>query len=107
MAFDSRSAQRFQRPVAAKSRLKGSTAKRRNATHNVKPRPDHVRAKCSASRRVDAGARESQLAVACYRRASRWADAVREGLDPDIARFIRDQAAAWQLIANELAGRGG
>jgi hypothetical protein len=53
------------------------------------------------------GADESRLASACYRRASRWADAVREGLDPDIARFIRDQAAAWQLIANELAGRGG
>jgi hypothetical protein len=57
----------------------------------------------SAHRRVDAGADESRLALACYRRASRWADAVREGLDPDIARFIRDQAAAWQLIANELS----
>jgi hypothetical protein len=41
-----------------------------------------------------------QLAALCHRRASKWADAIREGLDPDIARFIRDQAAAWQLLAN-------
>lgn len=27
------------------------------------------------------------------------ASAIREGLDPDIARFARDQAAAWQLLS--------
>ena len=45
-------------------------------------------------------ANEQRLAVLCQRRASKWADAIREGLDPDIARFIRDQVAAWQLLAN-------
>jgi hypothetical protein len=66
-----------------------------------------TRAKCSRFQKVDGCADENQLALACYRRASRWVDAVREGLDTDIARFIRDLAMAWQLIANELAGRGG
>jgi hypothetical protein len=53
------------------------------------------------------------LAALCHRRASLWADAIREGLDPDIARFVRDQAAAWRLVATSytrfagdaLAGR--
>jgi hypothetical protein len=30
---------------------------------------------------------------------SKWAGALREGLDPDIARFIQDQAAARRLLA--------
>ena len=44
-------------------------------------------------------ANKQRLAALWHRRASKWADAIREGLDPDIARFIRDQAAAWQLLA--------
>jgi hypothetical protein len=44
-------------------------------------------------------ANEQRMAALCLLRASKWADAIREGLDPDIARFIRDQAAAWRLMA--------
>jgi hypothetical protein len=44
------------------------------------------------------------MAALCRRRASDWADAIRDGLDPDIARFIRDQATAWRLLANTYAG---
>src|ERR1700677_1866151 len=29
--------------------------------------------------------------------------AIREGLDPDIVRFARDQAAAWQLLSASQA----
>jgi hypothetical protein len=43
------------------------------------------------------------MAALCQRRALRWADAIREGLDPDIARFVRDQAAAWRLLASSYA----
>jgi hypothetical protein len=53
-----------------------------------------------SSRRAARIANGQWLAALCNRRASKWADAIREGLDPDIARFIRDQAAAWQLLAN-------
>jgi hypothetical protein len=52
-----------------------------------------------SSRRAARIANEQRMAALCHRRASKWADAIREGLDPDIARFIRDQAAAWQLLA--------
>src|ERR1700677_904573 len=31
------------------------------------------------------------------------ASAIREGLDPDIVRFARDQAAAWQLLSASQA----
>ena len=44
------------------------------------------------------------MAALCQRRTSDWADAVRDGLDPDIAHFVRDQAAAWRLLANSYAG---
>jgi hypothetical protein len=30
-------------------------------------------------------------------------DAIREGLDPDIARLARDQVAAWQLPSASYA----
>jgi hypothetical protein len=56
------------------------------------------------SRRAARIANEQRLAALCQRRASKWADAIREGLDPDIARFIRDQAAAWQLLADSYSG---
>ncbi len=56
-----------------------------------------------SSRRAARIAKEQELAALCRRRASRWADALREGLDPDIARFIRDQAAAWRLLASSYA----
>jgi hypothetical protein len=45
----------------------------------------------------------ARMAVLCQRRASDWAEAIRDGLDPDIVRFVRDQAAAWQLLANSYA----
>jgi len=48
-------------------------------------------------------ANEQQMAARCYRRASDWTDAIREGLDPDIARFARDQAGAWQLLSASYA----
>jgi hypothetical protein len=47
--------------------------------------------------------KEQELAALCRRRASLWGDAIREGLDPDIARFFRDQAAAWQLLTTSYA----
>jgi hypothetical protein len=56
-----------------------------------------------SSRRAARVANEQRMATLCHRRASKWADAIREGLDPDIARFIRDQAAAWQLLATSYA----
>jgi hypothetical protein len=57
-----------------------------------------------SSRRAARIANERRMAAICQRRAAAWADALRDGLDPDIARFIRDQAAAWQLLANSYAG---
>jgi hypothetical protein len=41
-----------------------------------------------SSRRAARIANGQWLAALCNRRASKWADAIREGLDPDIARFI-------------------
>jgi hypothetical protein len=35
--------------------------------------------------------------------ASDWASTIRDGLDPDIACFVHDQAAAWHLLANSYA----
>jgi hypothetical protein len=43
------------------------------------------------------------MAALCLRRASQWAAAIREGLDPDIACFVRGQAAAWRLLATTYA----
>jgi hypothetical protein len=39
-------------------------------------------------------ANEQRLAYLCHHRASKSAEVLREGLDPDLARFIRDPAAA-------------
>jgi hypothetical protein len=44
-------------------------------------------------------AQAEEMAALCRRRASRWAEAIREGLDPDIASFVRSQAAAWEFLA--------
>jgi hypothetical protein len=56
-----------------------------------------------SSRRAARIADEQRMVALCNRRASQWAGAIREGLDPDIARFIQDQAAAWQLLATSYA----
>jgi hypothetical protein len=56
-----------------------------------------------SSRRGARIANERRMAALCQRRASDWADALRDGLDSDIARFIRDQAA-WRLLANSYGG---
>jgi hypothetical protein len=48
-------------------------------------------------------ANEQRMAALCLLRASKWAAAVRQGLDPDIARFIRDQVVAWQSMAASFA----
>jgi hypothetical protein len=60
-------------------------------------------AKGVSSRRAARIAKEQELAALCHRRASLWADAIRNGFDPDIARFVRDQAAAWHLLATNYA----
>jgi hypothetical protein len=60
-----------------------------------------------ASRRAARIADNRRMAAYCHRRASKWAEAIREGLDPDIARFIQDQAAAWELLAESYARSAG
>jgi hypothetical protein len=82
-------AQRLQPPITAMSRAKTPTPKLSETS--------------LPERRAARIAKEQELAALCRRRASRWADAIREGLDPDIARFVRDQAAAWQLLATSYA----
>jgi hypothetical protein len=72
-------------------------------SNRAEPQSPRLVAKRFASRRVVRIADEQRLAALCHRRASKWADAIREGLDPDIACFIRDQAAAWQLLATSYA----
>jgi hypothetical protein len=62
----------------------------------IRESPIAMRAACIAN--------EQRLATLCRRRASKWADAIREGLDPDIARFMQDQVAAWQLLADSYSG---
>jgi hypothetical protein len=70
--------------------------------NHAKPSSELV-AKGVSSRRAARIAKEQELAALCHRRASLWADAIREGFDPDIARFVRDQAAAWQSLATNYA----
>jgi hypothetical protein len=77
--------------VAAEARAKLAAANR------VEPQSPKVGAKRSVSGRA-------RMADLCQRRASDWADAIRDGLDPDIARFVRDQATAWRFLANSYAG---
>jgi hypothetical protein len=106
-------AQRLRRPIAAISRAEIPTPKRsetllaeRRATSAVANEVNassEIAAKRSSSWRAARTAEEQELAALCQRRASRWGDAIRESLDPDIARFVRDQAAAWQLLATTYA----
>jgi hypothetical protein len=105
-------AQRLGPPVAAKSRAEIAAPKcsktPRSAegcatfaiANHAKPSSGLV---TKRSRRAACIAKEQELAALCRRRASLWGDAIREGLDPDIARFFRDQAAAWQLLATSYA----
>jgi hypothetical protein len=65
--------------------------------------PRRVAKRSAPSKRAVGTATEQRMLVLCLRRASAWADAVREGLDPDIARFMRDQAVAWQFLATSFA----
>jgi hypothetical protein len=106
-------APRLRLPIAATSRayvpaLKRSesrSAERRGTlaiVNHAEPSSELV-AKPSSSGRTARIAKEQEMAALCQRRASLWADAIREGLDPDIARFVRDQAAAWQLLATSYA----
>ena len=76
-------------PIEARAKLA--------AANNAEPQSPKIVAKRSVAGRA-------HMATLCRRRASDWADAIRDGLDPDIARFIRDQAAAWRLLANNYAG---
>jgi hypothetical protein len=69
----------------------------------AQPRSSQGVAKRFASRRAVGIANEQRMVALCLRRASEWADAIRKGLDPDIACFMRDQAVAWQFLANSYA----
>jgi hypothetical protein len=60
-----------------------------------------------SSRRAARIANEQRMAALCHLRASKWADGIREGLDPDIACFMPDQAEAWQLLATSYARSAG
>ena len=67
------------------------------AANHAELRSPKIVAKGSVSGRA-------RMAALWQRRAADWADALRDGLDPDIARFVCDQAAAWRLLANSYAG---
>ncbi len=73
------------------------------ATANHAKPSSELDAKGVSCRRAARIAREHELAALCQRRASLWADTIRAGLDPDIARFVRDQSAAWHLLATNFA----
>jgi hypothetical protein len=105
--------QRLRPPIAAKFRPKIAALNRsesrpgkRRATfvlaNHVKSSPEPAARRFSSTRAARI-AKEQELAALCQRRASQWAGALREGLDPDIARFVRDQAAAWRLLATSCA----
>jgi hypothetical protein len=106
-------AQRLHPPFAAKSlpeipapkQSKTPSAASRGTfaiANHAKPSSGLVANRFS-SRRAARIAKEQEMAALCRRRASLWGDAIREGLDPDIARFVRDQAAAWRLLATSYA----
>jgi hypothetical protein len=85
-----------ERPVVVAAGVKSVPAEPRAklATANcAEPQSPKIVAKRSVPKRA-------HMAALCQRRASDWEDAIRDGLDPDIARFIRDQVAAWRLLAN-------
>jgi hypothetical protein len=69
----------------------------------AKPQSSQRVAKRFASGRAIEVANEQRIVALCYHRASKWADALREGLDRDIACFIRDQVVAWQFLATSNA----
>jgi hypothetical protein len=107
-------AQRLHPPIAATPRSQTAASKRSEtraaaghgaptAGNRAKPQPAEFLTKRCSSRRAARIAEGQEMAALCQRRAFRWADAIREGLDPDIARFVRDQAAAWQLLATSYA----
>lgn len=73
------------------------------AADRGKPQPHELFPKLFTSRRTARIANDQELAARCYRRGSHWADVIREGLDPDIARFVHDQAVAWQLLSGSYA----
>jgi hypothetical protein len=85
------------RPLSVEPRAKLAAANR------GKPQSPELVAKRFASGRAARIANEQQMAARCYSRAAQWADAIREGVDPDIARFARDQAVAWQLLSASYA----
>jgi hypothetical protein len=105
-ASDTISADRRLGPrIAAKSRAK-ITAPKQSETRSAERHPTFAGAnpaKPFSPRRAARIAKEQEFAALCHRRAFLWADAIREGLDPDIAHFVRGQAAAWQLLATSYA----
>jgi hypothetical protein len=70
--------------------------------NEAKPSSEFVATRSSPERGARI-AKEQEMAALCQRRASLWADSIRNGLDPDIARFVRDQATAWRLLADSYA----
>jgi hypothetical protein len=106
-------AQRLRSRIAATPRAQVTAPKRsetRSAegratfaiANHAEPSSELVHKRFSSGRTARI-AKEQEMAALCQRRAFLWADAIREGLDPDIARFVRDQAAAWQLLATSYA----
>jgi hypothetical protein len=106
-------AQRLRPPVAVTSRAR-TPAPKRSGTRSAEGRgafaianeaepSSGLVAERSSSGRAARIAKEQEMAALCERRASLWADAIRNGLDPDIARFVRDQATAWRLLATSYA----
>ena len=73
------------------------------AEKGTKPQSPELIAKRFATRRAARIANDQLSAARCYHRACHWADAIREGLDPDIARFAHDQVVAWQLLSASYA----
>jgi hypothetical protein len=106
-------AQRLRPPIAATSRATIPASKRSGrlaaeeratfAVANEAMPSSELVAKRSLSGRAARIVKEREMAALCERRASLWAESIRNGLDPDIARFVRDQATAWQLLATSYA----
>lgn len=87
-------------PISAEPRAELAAEK------GAKPQSPKLIAERFATRRAARIADDQILAARCYHRAANWADAIRDGLDPDIARFACDQAAAWQLLSASYARCG-
>jgi hypothetical protein len=84
-------------PISAEPRVDLAAEK------GAKPQSPELIAKRFATRRAARIANDQLSAARCYHRACHWADAIREGLDADIARFARDQVAAWQFLSASYA----